>query len=74
MDLNSKTIGLILNAVKFYLNELNLQSSRMIREDMLFPDSVPMEKKISIITEIDMYKKLRDDLTILYDKYLDLND
>lgn len=74
MDLNSKTTYLILNAVKFYLNELNLQSSRMIREDMLFPDSVPMEKKISIITEIDMYKKLKDDLTIRYDKYLDLNE
>ena len=74
MDLNRKTTYLILNAVRFYLNELNLQSSRMIREDMLFPDSVPMEKKIFIITEIDLYKKLKDDLTILYDKYLDLND
>lgn len=74
MDLNRKTTYLILNAVKFYLNELNLQSSRMIREDMLFPDSVPMEKKIFIITEIDLYKKLKDDLTILYDKYLDLKD
>lgn len=74
MDLNKLNTTLLLSAVNFYLNELQLRSCQITKEKLLYPETGNTNELVSILEDIDAYKKLKKDLEIIFNKHIGLNE